>query len=230
MTHQPRILVVDDEADVREVVQLNLKREGFEVLTTADGDSALELLHMKQFEAVILDVMMPGMDGLALCREIRQDARLRYLPILLLTARDSEMDQIMGLEIGADDFISKSASPRLIATRLKALLRRHRPPEEKERLITFGSLTLDPLRKEVRGPEGSIPLTTREYALLQLLGENTTRVFTRCDLLDCVWGDDVVVAERTVDVHIKNLRRKIGADGKLIETVRGVGYRVRRSN
>lgn len=228
MVKRPLILVVDDEADVREVIQLNLGREGFEVAVAADGESALEQLRLKPFDAAIVDVMMPGMDGLDLCRAIRQDSALRALPVLLLTARDSEMDQIIGLEVGADDFISKSASPRLITTRLKAVLRRHDQPEAAPSKLTFGSLTFDLDRREVLGPGGPLALTTREYALLQLLAENPNRVFTRDDLLSHVWGDEVVVTERTVDVHIKNLRQKIGPDGDLIETVRGVGYRVRR--
>jgi len=229
VNQQLRILVVDDEADVREVVQLNLSREGFDVETAPDGQTALEMLRAKSFDAAIVDVMMPGMDGLALCRAIRQDARLRRLPILLLTARDSEMDQIIGLEVGADDFISKAASPRLITTRLKTALRRHTQTAGGGETLSFGTLTLDLDRREVLDPEGPVSLTTREYALLLLLAENPNRVFTRADLLSRVWGDQVVVTERTVDVHVKNLRQKIGENGELIETVRGVGYRVRRS-
>ena len=230
MTQKPHILVVDDEADVREVIQLNLGREGFMVTTAGDGQSALDWLRKESFDAAILDVMMPGMDGLALCRAIRQDPKLRPMPILLLTARDSEMDQIIGLEVGADDFISKSASPRLISTRLKAVLRRKEPLAERSDRLTFGTLTIDRSRQEVKDTTGALPLTTMEYALLLLLAENPNRVFTRGDLLSRVWGDEVVVTERTVDVHIKNLRQKIGENDDLIETVRGVGYRVRRTD
>ncbi|MCH7497260.1 MAG: response regulator transcription factor [Candidatus Marinimicrobia bacterium] len=228
MIPKPHILVVDDEADVREVIQLNLAREGYDVVSVADGMAALEQLRAQPFDAAIVDVMMPGMDGLALCRAIRQDAGLRRLPLLLLTARDSELDQIVGLEVGADDFISKSASPRLIATRLKAALRRFDQQAEGNQPLAFGDLTIDRDRREVRGLEGSLTLTALEYALLLALAENPSRVFTRSNLLTLVWGDDVVVTERTVDVHIKNLRQKIGANGELIETVHGVGYRVKR--
>ena len=227
MVLRKRILVVDDEADVREVVQLNLDREGFKVETAPDGESALELLRQGSFDAAIVDVMMPGMDGLDLCRAIRRESSLHNLPVLILTARDSEMDHIIGLEVGADDFISKSASPRLITTRLKALLRRHEQQLSKAERLTFGTLIIDLARREIQAPEGPISLTTREFALLQLLAENPNRVFSRADLLSMVWGD-VVVTERTVDVHLKNLRQKIGSNSELIETVRGVGYRVRR--
>lgn len=227
MPRKPHILVVDDEADVREVIQLNLGREGFAVSTAADGEAALKSLREQSFDAAVLDVMMPGMDGLSVCREIRQDARLRGLPILLLTARDSDMDQIIGLEVGADDFVSKSASPRLIATRVKLLLRRSHEPDASPADVKFGNLTIDRSRREVHSASGTVPLTSMEYELLLLLAENPQRVFTREDLLAAVW-DDVVVTDRTVDVHIKNLRHKMGADGALIETVRGVGYRVRR--
>ena len=232
MSDEIRILVVDDEDDVRDVIQLNLGREGYHVTTAPDGKTALAMLGDSRFDAAILDVMMPGMDGLDLCRAIREDKSLHNLPVLLLTARDSEMDQIIGLEVGADDFISKSASPRLIATRLKNVLRRQSQAAlaKTEDFVTFGSLTIDRLRQEVKGPEGTISLTTREFALLGLLADNSMRVFTRSDLLAKVWGDDVVVTERTVDVHIKNLRQKIGDAGDLIETVRGVGYRVRRDD
>ncbi len=227
MPVKSHILVVDDEADVREVVQLNLRREGYAVSTSDDGAAALEALRKSHFDAAIIDVMMPGMDGLTLCREIRQDPRLTALPILLLTARDSEMDQIIGLEVGADDFVSKSASPRLITTRLKTLLRRSQQEESAGDSLTFGTLVLDRQRREVRSPDGPVPLTSMEYDLLLLLAENPQRVFTREDLLTAIWNE-VIVNDRTVDVHIKNLRQKIGAEGSLIETVRGVGYRVRR--
>ncbi len=228
MPGRNHILVVDDEADVREVIQLNLQREGYLVTTAAGGSEALELLGNADFDAAILDVMMPGMDGLDLCRAIRQDSRLRHLPVLLLTARDSEMDQIIGLEVGADDVLSKSASPRLITTRLKTVLRHREPVVAAGETLSFGSLTIDRARREVNSPDGPLALTSREYSLLELLARSPDRVFTRRDLLAQVWDSDVVVTERTVDVHIKNLRQKIGENGDLIETVRGVGYRVRR--
>ena len=229
MSMKPHILVVDDEADVREVVQLNLGREGYEVTTAADGQEGLEMLKGAPFDAAVIDVMMPGMDGLTLCREIRQDPNLRQLPILLLTARDTETDQIIGLEVGADDFVSKSASPRLIASRLKNLLRRTRQTGDDAASLKFGRLIIDSSRREVRRDGKPVPLTALEYDLLNLLARNRQRVFTREDLLEAVW-DEVVVNDRTVDVHIKNLRQKIRPDGDLIETVRGVGYRVRRTD
>ncbi len=229
MATNPHILVVDDEADVREVIQLNLVREGYEVATAPDGQAALDLLRAKPFAAVIVDVMMPGMDGLALCRAIREDPQLRELSVLLLTAKDSELDQIVGLEVGADDFISKSASPRLIATRVKAALRRFDQRAKGEPGLAFGTLTIDRQRKEVLGPEGKQPLTAFEFSMLLALAENPRRLISRREMLSQEWGDAVVVTERTVDVHIKNLRQKIGANGELIETVHGVGYRVRRA-
>ena len=229
MSMKPHILVVDDEADVREVVQLNLGREGYEVTTAVDGQEGLEMLKGAPFDAAVIDVMMPGMDGLTLCREIRQDPNLRQLPILLLTARDTETDQIIGLEVGADDFVSKSASPRLIASRLKNLLRRTRQTGDDASSLKFGRLIIDSSRREVRRDGKPVPLTALEYDLLNLLARNRQRVFTREDLLEAVW-DEVVVNDRTVDVHIKNLRQKIRPDGDLIETVRGVGYRVRRTD
>jgi two-component system alkaline phosphatase synthesis response regulator PhoP len=229
MALKSRILVVDDEPDVREVIQLNLGKEGFQVTTAPDGESALTLLLEQPHDAAIVDVMMPGMDGLALCRAIRQNPTLRNLPILILTARDSEMDEIIGLEVGADDFVSKSTSPRLMATRLKTLLRRPLVTETEEKL-TFGTLTIDRARRDVRSPQGPLNLTTLEYTLLLLLAEHSDRVFTRNELISGAWGEEVVVTERTVDVHIKNLRRKLGPDGKLIETLRGVGYRVRQTD
>ena len=222
-----RVLVVDDIPANVKLLDARLTAEYFDVVGAYSGREALAICARERIDVVLLDVMMPGMDGLTLCREIRKDPRLSTVPVLLLTARDSEMDQIIGLEVGADDFVSKSASPLLIATRLKSLLRRAQQEDTNGDILAFGALLLDRQRREVRNPAGPVPLTSLEYDLLLLLVENPQRVFTREDLLRAIWNE-VVVNDRTIDVHIKNLRQKIGADGALIETVRGVGYRVRR--
>ncbi len=225
----PRVLLVDDEDDILALLAYNFKREGFEVELARDGVEALEKAARWQPDVIILDIMMPNMDGIEVCRRIRRDARLRTTPILMLTARTEEEDQIQGLEIGADMYVGKPVSVPVLLSQTRALLRGARRYETPPDLLRIHDLEIDRDRYLVyrNGPEGRAPvrLPRKEFELLYFLAAHPGRVFTRQELLDEVWGRDVYVVDRTVDVHIRKIREKLGRH--YIETVKGVGYRFR---
>ena len=224
-----RILVVDDETNLVELITGYLEREGYEVVTAGDGPSAVSLARSAQPDLVLLDVMLPGFDGVEVCRQIRQFSDAY---VLMLTARAEELDKIVGLSIGADDYVTKPFSPREVVARIKALLRRSRGQvtsraQDDPPVLHLGELTIDEGRHEVRRGVEGVPLTTREFALLLMLARHPGRVYTRALLLETVWGDDYY-DDHVVDVHVANLRKKIGDDPACphyVETVRGVGYR-----
>jgi two-component system, OmpR family, phosphate regulon response regulator PhoB len=222
-----RILVVEDEPDIAEVLQFNLERAGFSVAVERRGDSALEAIRRRLPDLVVLDLMLPGLDGLELARVLKRDPATSTLPLVMLTAKGEELDRIVGLELGADDYISKPFSPREVVLRIKAVLRRHAGEEEPSAVIESGRIRLDAAahRAEVRGSD--VPLTATEFRLLRLLMERQGRVQTRARLLTDVWGYAEDVDSRTVDTHVRRLRHKLGAESDRIETVIGVGYRMR---
>jgi two-component system, OmpR family, phosphate regulon response regulator PhoB len=224
-----RILLIEDEPDIAEVLQYNLEKEGFEVAVAHRGDSGLEAIRREPPDLVLLDLMLPGIDGLEIFRMLKRDAATSRLPIVMLTARSEELDRIVGLELGADDYISKPFSPREVVLRVKAVLRRLQPePEEtaSDRLEVGGiQLDISGHQLHVRGKEA--PLTATEFRLLRLLMERGGRVQTRGQLLSDVWGYAEDIDSRTVDTHIRRLRRKLGPEADRIETVIGVGYRLR---
>jgi len=224
------VLIVDDEQRLRDLVRGYLEREGFTVLTAADGHTALDLARQDAPNVVVLDLMLPGIDGLEVCRRLRtfSDAY-----VIMLTAKAEEIDRIVGLEVGADDYLTKPFSPRELIARVRAMLRRPRqvnpaampdiPPPQR-----FGDLVIDHARHEVTLDTAVVPLTILEYALLTTLAAHPGRVFTRNQLLERVWGEDYFGDDHVVDVHIANLRKKLGDDSAAphyIETVRGAGYR-----
>lgn len=225
-----RILIVDDEKDLVELVSYNLKKEGFLVEPSYDGEDTLKRLKNQHFDLLILDLMLPGMDGLEILRIIRSDSRLSSLPVLILTAKGEEFDRVLGLELGSDDYVTKPFSPRELVARVKALLRRaskESKETEKEDLIKIGELEIDRARYSVRIKDKDIKLSTTEFKLLLYLAKRRGRIFTREQLLDAVWGNEVYVEPRTVDVHIRRLRAQIEenpANPKYIKTKRGVGY------
>ncbi len=225
----PRVLIVDDEDDILALLAYNFKREGFEVELARDGVEALEKAARWQPDVIILDIMMPNMDGIEVCRRIRRDARLRTTPILMLTARTEEEDQIQGLEIGADMYVGKPVSVPVLLSQTRALLRGARRYETPPDLLRIHDLEIDRDRYLVyrNGPEGreTVRLPRKEFELLYFLAAHPGKVFTRQELLDEVWGRDVYVVDRTVDVHIRKIREKIGSN--YIETVKGVGYKFR---
>ncbi len=218
-----RILVVDDEPPLVDAIRFALQREGHEVAEALDGLRALELARSERFDLILLDVMLPGMSGFELCRILRQDSDV---PILLLTARSEETDRVVGLDLGADDYVTKPFSMRELLARVRAALRRRGIQQTAPLMV--GDLVLDPARHEVRCGGRSLPLSPKEYDLLEVLLRNAGRVLSRGQLLERVWGYDYEGDERTVDVHLSWLRRKLREAGSTvrIETVRGVGYRL----
>ena len=217
------ILVVDDAPNIVELLRLYLEGAGFATLVAGDGPTAVELHRIHRPDLVILDLMLPGMDGFEVCRAIRREADT---PILILTARTDDVDAIVGLELGADDYVTKPFNPRALVARVKAILRRTDGTVRLGRPIEVGSLRLDPRRREVTVGERVVELRAREFDLLSALARDPGVVLSRESLLEDVWGTDFPGETRTVDVHVSELRRKLGTDGPAIESVRGIGYRL----
>ncbi len=228
---QHTILVVDDDPRILRLVRSYLEQAGFRVETAQDGPSALQAIRERRPDLVVLDLMLPGLDGLTITREVRADPQVGRTPILMLTARVEDVDRILGLEMGADDYVTKPFNPREVVARVKAILRRTQEPPggAEQRPLKVGPLTLDPVAHEVRKDGRRIHLTPSEYDILYLLMRHPGRTFTRAQIIDEGLGYEYAGLERTVDSHIKNLRRKLEADPRqprLIETVFGVGYRL----
>jgi two-component system, OmpR family, phosphate regulon response regulator PhoB len=225
-----KIFLVEDDADIAEVLRYNLQREGFDVETFDRGDTALAGIRRRPPDLLLLDLMLPGLDGLEMCRLLKRDPRTAAIPLVMLTARGEETDRIVGLELGADDYISKPFSPREVVLRIRAVMRRaSSTPEEQagEATLEAGSVILhaDAFRVEIAGHE--VPMTATEFKLLQFLMARPNRVQTRDTLLTEVWGYSEGVDSRTVDTHVRRLRRKLGSEARRIETIVGIGYRFR---
>jgi DNA-binding response OmpR family regulator len=221
------ILVIDDEKDFIELVKYNLEKEGFLVRGVLDGESGLSAAARDIPDLAIIDLMLPGMDGLEVCRRLRSDPRTADIPIIMLTAKSSESDRVVGLELGADDYVTKPFSPRELAARVKAVLRRSSPHGAAPVVIRRGELTIDLTRREVSCRGKAVSLTASEFRLLHFLANHPGQVFSRSELIDGAMGRDISVVDRTVDVHITGLRKKLGDCGEWVETVRGFGYRFR---
>jgi phosphate regulon transcriptional regulator PhoB len=224
-----RVLVVDDEPDIVDLVSYNLKKEGFQVASAFDGEEALVKIRKGKFDFVILDLMLPGLQGMELCRILRNDPKTKDLPIVMLTAKGEEVDRILGLEIGADDYLTKPFSPRELVARVKAVLRRYSERPADAKVIRLGNLSIS--RDTYSVTKGTTPLTlsSTEFRLLLYLVERKGKVFSRDQLLDAVWKDEAFVEPRTVDVHIRRLRTQIEddpSDPKFVKTRRGIGYYV----
>jgi len=220
------VLVVDDEPIVREVVVRYLVREGHETLEAADGNAARDAIEREEPDLVVLDVMLPGTDGLELCRWIRARSEL---PVIMLTARGEEADRIVGLELGADDYVTKPFSPRELAARVRSVLRRSAPAQHSDERLTFGDIVLERATREARKGGGEVRLTAKEFDLLWFLASHPRRVFSRDQLMASVWGYTAALDTGTVTVHVRRLREKVEDDPsepKYLETVWGVGYRL----
>ena len=218
-----KILVVDDEPDILEFLSYNLEKEGFLVETAENGKQALEKAKKNQPDIVLLDVMMPEMDGIEACRTMREMPQFEHTIIAFLTARTEDYSQIAGFETGADDYISKPIKPRVLVSRLKALLRRYEAKESKSTFLDVGNIQIDRERYLIifNGKEMAVP--RKEFELLYLLASKPGKVFKRDEILNEIWGRDIIVGDRTIDVHIRKLREKLGED--LIKTVKGIGYK-----
>lgn len=221
------ILVVDDEEDIRELVELNLAREGYGVLTCETGEQALALTRSKLPDLLILDLMLPGIDGLEVCRTIKADPKTRHIPIVMLTAKAEEADIVTGLELGADDYVTKPFSGRVLVARVRRLWRRVAEQADEKGATKIHNIIIDPSRREVLVAGKTVELTATEFNILHMLARRPGLVFTRYQILDALHGSDYVVTERAIDVQIVSLRKKLGSCGKYIETVRGIGYRFR---
>jgi two-component system alkaline phosphatase synthesis response regulator PhoP len=224
-----RILVVDDERDIVELIRYNLAKEGYDVLTAYNGREALEKVSGNT-DLILLDVMMPLVDGFETCRRIKSNAQTAAVPVVFLTARLGEADEVVGLELGADDYIQKPISPRKLVARVKAVLRRSEQPADEKGappIIKIGLLEINRSTYTVRNGKKEIFFPKKEFEVLALLAANAGKVFSREMLLNNIWGSDVVVIDRTVDVHIRKIREKLGEDADAIETIKGVGYRYR---
>jgi two-component system alkaline phosphatase synthesis response regulator PhoP len=223
------LLVVDDEEDLLELVRYNLLKEGYRVTCVATGDEALKAARKQPPDLIVLDLMLPLIDGLEVCRRLKADSKTRDIPIIMLTAKSEESDMIAGLERGADDYITKPFSPRVLAARIKALLRRKESERQAdmEATISVAELVIHPGRHEVTLAGQPISLTYTEFALLHFLAKRPGWAYSRTQIVDAVKGEDYPVTERSVDVQVAGLRKKLGAFGSYIETVRGVGYRFR---
>ncbi len=218
------ILIVEDESDIREMVRYNLEREGLRVLEAGSVELARKRMQDRTPDLVVLDLMLPGVDGMTFCKELRSRSETKTLPVLMLTARGEDADIVVGLEVGADDYLTKPFSPRILVARIRALLRRHAPQADSAPLLR-GPLTIDTERHEVRIENEPVNLTFSEFRILEALARRPGIVFTRYQIVDAVRGADYAVTDRAVDVQIVGLRRKLGGHAAAIETVRGVGYR-----
>lgn len=218
-----KILLVDDEPDIVEFLSYNLKREGYVVFDANNGKDAIEIAKKEHPHLIILDVMMPDMDGIETCREIREIKEIKDVLIAFLTARSEDYTQIAGFEVGADDYITKPIKPRVFISRVKALLRRLHSNASTETSVVFGNIKIDKDKHMIYKGEEEINLPKKEFKLFSLLSSKPGKVFTREYILEQVWGDEVVVGDRTIDVHIRKLREKIGDD--YFKTVKGVGYK-----
>ncbi len=225
-----KILVVDDEEDILELVRYNLSREGYRVTGSLTGEDALRKARSDTFDLIVLDLMLPGMDGLAFTKTLKSNSRLCSIPIIMLTAKGEETDIVTGLELGADDYITKPFSPKVMIARVRAALRRQKEvPQDEMAIVKIHDLEINPGRRSVQAKGDSIDLTYTEFQLLLLLAKRPGWVFTRTQIVDLIRGSDYPVTDRSVDVQIVGLRKKLGTYGKYIETVRGVGYRFRET-
>ncbi|MDC7224405.1 MAG: response regulator transcription factor [Spirochaetales bacterium] len=223
-----KLLVVEDEVDIRELISFNLEMCGYEVIRASDGMEGWEKARSENPDLIVLDLMLPGIDGFEVCKRLRGEKSTQNIPIIMLTARSEEENMVKGLELGADDYVTKPFSPRVLVARVKAVLRRKGVLKEttSHRVVSLHGISIDPARHEVRAGGKSITLSATEFSILYFLAENPGWVFSRSQIIDAVKGEDYPVTSRSVDVQILGIRKKLGGKGDCIETVRGVGYRM----
>lgn len=223
--YKPRILLIEDEEDIASLIKLQGELSGFKVMVETDGLNGFRAIERELPDIVILDIMLPGLNGLDVCRKTKNNPDLKHIPIILISAKSEELDIVLGLELGADDYVTKPFSPKVLFSRIKAVLRRKSEPEQPHQVVTFGAFSMDVDRYQLKKKEKLIALTLSEFGILKRMVSNRGKVLTRNQLLDDLQNDDAFVVDRNIDVHIAALRRKLGPNFDYIETVRGVGYR-----
>lgn len=229
MSHKKRILLVEDEEDIAALIKLQAELSGYKLHVEVDGINGLRAVEREKPDLVILDIMLPGENGLDVCRKIKGNPDLKNIPIVILSAKGEELDVVLGLELGADDYVPKPFSPKVLFSRIKAILRRGKEPERVVKTVKFGEFILEIDRYLLRKADKNIPVTLSEFGILRRLVSNQGKVLTRNQLLDDINNDDSFVVDRNIDVHIASLRKKLGPTFDWIETVRGVGYRFRET-
>ncbi|MDN3505609.1 MAG: response regulator transcription factor [Simkaniaceae bacterium] len=225
MGHKKRILLIEDEEDIASLIKLQAEVSGYKLHVEVDGINGYRAVEREKPDLVILDIMLPGQNGLDVCRKIKGNPELKDIPVIILTAKSEEIDVVLGLELGADDYVAKPFSPKVLFSRVKAVLRRMADPEKTLNVVTFGEFTLDIDRYLLKKGEFIQPITLSEFGILKRLLSNRGKVMTRNQLLDDIHNDDAFIVDRNIDVHIASLRKKLGPNFQWIETVRGVGYR-----
>lgn len=225
---KPKIVLIEDEADIAALIKLQADISGYKVFVETDGLNGLRTIEREKPDIVLLDIMLPGQSGLDVCRKLKSNPDLKDIPVIMLSAKSEEIDVILGLELGADDYVPKPFSPKILFSRVKAVMRRGKEPLEKlAKVLTFGDFTMEIERYQLKKRNKEIPLTLSEFGILRRLAMNRGKVLTRNQLLDEVQNDDAFIVDRNIDVHVAALRKKLGPNFTLIQTVRGVGYRFR---
>lgn len=222
---KPKIVLVEDEEDIAELIKLQGELEGYRIIVERDGLAALRLIEKERPDLVLLDLMLPGLSGIDLCKKMKEQSNLAEIPVIMVSAKGEEVDVIVGLELGADDYVTKPFSPKVLFSRVKAVLRRGKEIEKGGKVLEFGPFTMEVDKFLLKKEGKAIPLTLSEFGILQRLVTNKGKVLTRNQLLDEMHSDDTFVLDRNIDVHIASLRKKLGPDFNSIQTVRGLGYR-----
>lgn len=223
--HRKRILLIEDEEDIAALIKLQAESLGYKLHVEVDGINGYHAVEREKPDLVILDLMLPGQNGLDVCRKIKSHPDLRTIPVIILTAKSEEIDVVLGLELGADDYVAKPFSPKVLFSRIKAVLRRMKEPDKAPRVLKFGDFTLDVDRYLLKKGEFIVPITLSEFGILKRLLANRGKVLTRNQLLDDIQNEDAFIVDRNIDVHIASLRKKLGPSFDWIDTVRGIGYR-----
>jgi two-component system, OmpR family, alkaline phosphatase synthesis response regulator PhoP len=230
MVQKKRILLIEDEEDIAALIKLQAEISGYKLHVEVDGVNGYKAIEREKPDLVILDIMLPGQNGFDVCRKIKSNPDLRHIPVIILSAKEEEIDVLLGLELGADDYVAKPFSPKILFSRIKAVLRRSKESEKSPDLLTFGNYILEVDRYLLRTDNKIIPLTLSEFGILRRLLANRGKVLTRNQLLDDVHNDDAFIVDRNIDVHIAALRKKLGPNFNWIETVRGIGYRFKEED
>ena len=228
--HKPRILLIEDEEDIAALIKLQAELSGYKIIIERDGLNGYRAIERENPDLVILDIMLPGINGLDVCRKVKNTLELKHIPIILISAKSEELDVVLGLELGADDYVTKPFSPKVLFSRIKAVLRRRQDTESQQEVVTFGDFVMDLGRYSLKKKDKNVSLTLSEFGILRRLAIHKGKVLTRNQLLDDLQNDDAFIVDRNIDVHIAALRRKLGPKFDYIETVRGVGYRLKEEN